>query len=81
MSWLRRNLRPIAWVLLASAAVILAFEILDAVVASGPPSEAEAEEAMGLTVAGLIKVTLFLAVGYGITIAVLRGVRGSSDSS
>lgn len=81
MSWLKRNLRPIAWVLLASAAVIVAFEILDALGGGGQPADVAAEEAVGLNVGGLIKVTLFLGVGFGITKLVLRRRGGSASDS
>lgn len=81
MSWLRRNARPILWVLLASAVVIMGFEIVDAVVGGGAPADEDAEAAMGLSVAGLIKVTAFLAVGYAVTAAVRRSMRHSDDEA
>lgn len=77
-TWLARNTRPILAVLVASAAVIAAFEILDTVVASSPTEAVVAEEGTELggiaSLAGLIKVSLFLAVGVGLTALVRRAV-------
>lgn len=77
--WLQRNLRPIAVVLLASALVIGAFEVIDALTASAPVAEAASDDALegAASVAGLIKVTLFLGVGALIAVPIRRGFRAS----
>lgn len=84
-TWLSRNTRPILVVLAASAVVVAAFEVLDAIVASSPIEEVPGEEAAefgGIAVlAGLIKVSLFLAIGVGITFLVRRVVDRSPDTA
>ena len=71
MTWLRRNTMPIVWVLVASAVVIGLFEVVDAFVGSGVAGEVvETEEPPAF--AGIIKVTLFIAIPFAITLAVRR---------
>lgn len=72
-AWLRRNTVPVITVpvlivLGASALVVAGLEILDALAASEPLDGADGEAA--LTIGGLIKVTLFLAVPAAITLAI-----------
>lgn len=73
MSWLRRNTAPIAWVLVAAAVVIFAFEAIETL-SSTTPSAATEETGADLegfaALAGLVKVALFLAVPAAITLAV-----------
>lgn len=75
-AWAQRNIGPIALTLVAAALVIAAVELLDAVVGSTPSSttDAAAEAAVegAAAFAGLIKVSLFLAVGAGLTVLVRR---------
>ena len=75
--WLERNAVPIGLVLLAAVVVIVGFEVIDALADPGPVApEAEAEEFEGVaSVAGLIKVMLFLGVGALIAIPVRRRSR------
>ena len=75
MTWLRRNAAPIAWVLLAAAAVIAAFEIIDIFTTATPSTDVDeaAADLEGIAaLAGVIKVALFLAVPAAITIAIRR---------
>ncbi len=81
-AWLSRNTVPILLVLAASAVVIAGFEILDAV-AGGPTAEpttetgAAADDLQGIaSLAGLIKVALFLLIPGAITVAVRRSLEG-----
>ena len=89
MTWLRRNAAPIGWVLLASAVVIAAFELIDSFSAATPVNdvdEAGADLEGIAALAGLIKVALFMAIPAAVTLAVrsrfagsgrqLRGVNG-----
>ena len=77
-AWLTRNATPIALVALAAFVVIGLIELLDAVARSGPvaagPEDAELE---GLaSVAGLIKVLVFLGLGALIARPLRRRLRG-----
>lgn len=77
-AWLKRNALPVALVLLASALVVGAFELIDALSDSGPVTgEAAADELSGVaSLAGLIKVSLFLGVGALIARPLRRRFRG-----
>ncbi len=72
-AWLGRNASPIAIVLLASAVVIGAWEVLDAFATSEPLGTPEGDAP--LNPGGLIKVTLFLLVPSLITLAIRRRQR------
>ncbi len=87
-AWISRNTVPILLVLAGSAAVIVAFEVLDAVAggpAASPATATEAEagdELQGIaSLAGLIKVSLFLLIPGAITLAVRRGLEGRGASA
>lgn len=84
-AWFARNTTPILIVLVAAGVVIGAFEVLDALTTPTPSAETAAsaepagEELEGVaSIAGLIKVMLFLAVSGGITLAVRRRQRTST---
>jgi hypothetical protein len=77
-AWFKRNTVPIAIVLVASVVVIAGFELLDELTSSEPLGPVEGEAS--LTVAGLIKVTLFMLVPGWITVAVRRRQRSNNDS-
>lgn len=79
MPWLQRNTVPILVVILASAAVIGAFELIDGLTSSSPVDDIEAsEELEGLaSLSGLIKVAAFLLVGAGVA----RLIRRRTDPS
>lgn len=70
MGWLKRNTMPIAIVLVAAAAVIGGAEVLDSLSASEPFEPKGGDGS--LTVAGLIKVTMFMLVPGSLTLAVRR---------
>ena len=74
-AWLRRNSLPILATLAAAALVIIGFEALDSVTAGGAVTanpETATEAQGGLAFAGLIKVTLLLAVPIGVTLFIRR---------
>ena len=77
--WFARNAMPIAIVVLASAVVIGLFELLDAAAGSAPAAVgAEDAELVGLaSVAGLIKVRVFLGLGALIARPLRRRLRGA----
>ncbi len=77
-AWVTRNATPIAIVALAAAAVIGLFELLDAAAGSAPVAVgAEDAELEGLaSVAGLIKVVVFLGLGALIARPIGRRLRG-----
>lgn len=82
-AWLRRNARPVALILIAAAVVIAGFELIDAVSRPGPvagdaPADDELEGVASL--AGLIKVLLFVVVGGAITAPLRRRLRADSES-
>lgn len=90
-AWFRRNTVPIAIVVLASVAVIVAFELIDALAAAPLETDGAAGVAAGAapaedelsgvaSLAGLIKVSAFLGVGALIARAVRRAVDGGSPS-
>ena len=72
MTWLRRNAGPIAWVLVASAVIIVVFELIDLLAAGDTPSGTEQAEAATLGYVGLIKVTVFMGVPFLVTLLVRR---------
>lgn len=79
-AWVSRNATPILFVLVASALVIGAFEIIDAISGSTPASSVAAVEPEiaaddldgAAALAGLIKAMAFLLVGGGVTLLVRR---------
>lgn len=74
-AWLRRNTLPILGTVAAAGLVIFGFEALDSFTASGAVSmnpETETDAQGALAFAGLIKVTLFLAVPIGVTLFLRR---------
>lgn len=73
--WLSRNGVPIGLVVLGSLVVIAAFELLDMVVDSTPVEGGDAELAGVLSVAGLIKVSVFLGIGALIASPLRRRLR------
>ena len=77
-AWLARNATPIAIVALASVVVVGLFELLDAAAGSAPVAVgAEDAELEGLaSVAGLIKVLVFLGLGALIARPLRRRLRG-----
>lgn len=70
MAWIKRNTGPIVMVLVASAVVIIGAEVLDSLSESEPFKPKEGSES--LTVAGLIKVAMFMLIPGSITLAVRR---------
>ena len=72
MTWLRRNAGPIAGVLVASAMIIVVFELIDLLAAGGTPSSTEEAEGATLGPVGLIKVTVFMGVPFLVTLLVRR---------
>lgn len=73
--WLARNARPIGSVLIAAGVVVGAFEAIDSLTADQTPvvQSSEGAELEGLAaLAGLIKVSLFLAVGALMAIPIRR---------
>ncbi len=82
-AWLSRNTTPIVIVLIASAAVVGLFEIVDAfadstpvVVAAEGADDLEGVAALG----GLIKVVAFLLIPGAVTLLIRRRSRSSSDA-
>jgi hypothetical protein len=82
-SWLERNTKPIGLVLFAALVVIIGFEVIDALTQATPVDpEADAGEPEDLaSIAGLIKVMLFLGVGALLSIPVRRRARRDAESS
>ena len=81
-NWLLRNTVPIAWVLLASVVVIGGFELIESFAGSGSPAtESDDVELTGIaSLAGLVKVSLFLGVGALIAVPLKRRMRPSPES-
>lgn len=69
-AWLKRNTMPVVIVFVAAAVVIGAWELVDSLLASEPFAAETGDET--LTLAGLIKVAMFLLVPGLITLAVRR---------
>ncbi len=82
-SWLSRNAVPIGVVVFAAVLVIAGFELLDALSSSEPAnSEGESDELEGIaSIAGLIKVALFLGFGALIARPLRRRVAADRSSS
>ena len=82
MAWLSRNAGPIAAVLVAAALVVGVFEVIDAVSSSTPSvASGEAAEPAGIaSLAGLIKVTVFLGVGTLVARPLRRRLRSDVQS-
>lgn len=81
-AWLSRNAMPIGIVVVASAAVIGAFELIDLLTASAPVAGNEAETPAGVaSIGGLIKVALFLGAGALVARSLRRRFRSDPPSS
>ena len=67
--WFRRNGFPTLVTIAAAAAVIAGFEAVDALIASPDivPTAPNEEPGAALALAGLVKVSLFLAVSIAVT--------------
>ena len=72
MTWLRRNAGPIAWVLVAAAVIIFAGELIDTLTAGDANDSTEETEAGETGITGLVKVAVFLAIPFALTLLVRR---------
>ena len=80
MIWLRRNTGPITAVLSAAAAIIVAFELIDLVINNGANDSPEEAVEATIPFIGLIKVTVFLAIPFALTLLVRRRTASTTPS-
>ncbi len=82
-AWLSRNAAPIALVALAAGLVVGLFEVLDALAGTVAASDdADEAELTGFaSLAGLVKVAIFLAAGALLVRPLRRRLSGSRDGS